>query len=82
VAGVFSLGDTVGCIRGVVATKGYPLELITPQSWKKRFGLSADKEQAQAKAIELYPQPPLSRVKDHGRAEAILIARHGWEVFA
>jgi crossover junction endodeoxyribonuclease RuvC len=81
VAGVFSLGDTFGCIRGVVAAEGYPLELVTPQAWKKRFGLNSDKEQARAKSIELYPSAPLSRVKDHGRVEAILIARYGWEVF-
>ena len=41
-------------------------------------GAPTDEEQARAKAIELYPQAPLSRVKDHGRAEAILIARH-WQ---
>lgn len=81
VAGVFSLGDTFGCIRGVVAARGLPLEFVTPQAWKKHFRLTADKEQARAKAIELYPDAPLSRVKDHGRAEAILIARHGLGMF-
>ena len=82
VVGVFSLGDTFGCIRGVVAARGLPLELVTPQTWKKRFGLNSDKEQARAKAIELYPNAPLDRKKDHGRAESILIARYGLEVFA
>lgn len=58
VVGVFSLGDSFGCIRGVVAAKGLPLELVTAQAWKKRFGLTADKEQARAKAIQLYPDAP------------------------
>jgi len=82
VAGVFSLGDTFGSIRGVVAALGLPLELVTPQTWKKHFRLPSDKELARAKAIELYPGAPLGRVKDHGRAEAILIARHRLEVCA
>lgn len=86
VAGVFSLGDTIGCIRGVVAARGYPVQFVTPQAWKKHFGLTAGKdvdgkELARAKAIQLFPEADLARKKDHNRAEAILIARHGWEVF-
>ena len=80
VASVMSLGDTRGCIRGVVAARGYPMHWVTPQRWKKHFGLQADKELARAKAIQLYPQAPLARKKDHNIAEAILIARYGWEV--
>lgn len=80
VASVMSLGDTRGCIRGVIAAKGYPMHWVTPQRWKKHFGLQADKELARAKAIQLYPEAPLGRKKDHNLAEAILIARYGWEV--
>ena len=80
VAGVFSLGDTLGSIRGVVATRGYPVAWVTPQRWKKHYGLPADKELARARAIQLYPDADLPRKKDHNRAEAILIARYGWEV--
>lgn len=79
VASMMSLGDTVGCIRGVVAARGMPIEWVTPQRWKKHFGLPADKEYARARAIQLYPEAPLTRKKDHGRAEAILIARYGWD---
>ena len=79
VASMLSLGDTVGCIRGVVAARGYPVQWVTPQSWKKHYGLPADKELARARAIELYPEADLARKRDHGRAEAILIARYGWE---
>lgn len=79
VASMMSLGDSVGCIRGVVAARGYPVKWVTPQRWKKHFGLPADKELARAKAIQLYPTAPLERKKDHGRSEAILIARYGWE---
>ena len=77
VASMFSMGDTFGCIRGVCAAIGLPVEIITPQSWKKHYRLGSDKEIVRAKAIELYPEAPLSRKKDHNRAEAILIARYG-----
>lgn len=80
VASVMSLGDSRGCIRGVIAARGYPMHWVTPQRWKKHFGLQADKELARAKAIQLYPEAPLSRKRDHNVAEAILIARFGWEV--
>lgn len=79
VAGVFSLGDTYGCIRGVCSGMGIPIEIITPQSWKKHFKLGKDKEIVRAKAIELFPYAPLARKKDHNRAEALLIAKYGHE---
>lgn len=77
VASMFSMGDTFGCIRGVCAALDLPVEIITPQSWKKYYGLGKDKEIVRAKAIELFPEAPLSRKKDHNRAEAILIANYG-----
>lgn len=80
VAGVFSLGDTLGCIRGVACGLRLPIAFVSPQKWKKHYGLPADKELARARAIQLYPEAALSRKKDHGRSEAILLARYGWEV--
>lgn len=77
VASMFSMGDTFGCIRGVCAALDIPLEIITPQSWKKAYGLGSDKEVIRAKAIELFPDAPLTRKKDHNRAESLLIARYG-----
>lgn len=77
VSSMFSMGDTFGVCRGVVAAMDIPIEIITPQSWKKYYGLGSDKEVCRAKAIELYPTAPLGRKKDHNRAEAILIARYG-----
>jgi len=74
---MFSLGDTFGCIRSVVALAGIPMEIISSQIWKKSYGLTSDKELARAKAIELFPTAGLSRKKDHNRAEALLIANYG-----
>src|SRR3990167_7456535 len=80
VATMFSLGDTRGAIRGVVAARGYPMQWAAPGRWKRHFGIGSDKELARAKAIQLYPQADLARKRDHNRAEAILIARWAWEV--
>lgn len=81
VATMFSMGDTFGCIRGVCAAMGFKVQIITPQSWKKYYGLGKDKEVCRAKAIELFPKAELSRKKDHNRAEALLMANYGKEVF-
>lgn len=80
VASMFSMGDTFGCIRGVCAAMGLPVEIVTPQSWKKHYHLGSDKEVIRAKAIELFPLAELGRKKDHNRAEALLIARYGAEL--
>lgn len=80
VASMMSLGDSRGCVRGVVAARGYPIEWLSPVKWKKHYGIGSDKELARAKAINLYPGADLARKCDHGRAEAILIARYGWEL--
>jgi crossover junction endodeoxyribonuclease RuvC len=77
IAGAFSFGDTVGCIRGVVVTLGLPIEWVTPQSWKKFFKLPKEKDVARSVAINLYPKAPLNLKKHHNRAESILIALWG-----
>lgn len=84
---IFSLGHSAGTIEGVVASLRLPYELVRPQDWKPAVGLKGSakdgaKEAARAKAMRLYHLPELGRVKDHNRAEAILIARYGWEKYA
>lgn len=77
VSSSFNFGHSYGIIKGVLHALLIPYVLITPQQWKKRAGLiGADKDMARTKAIQLYPQAPLSRKKDIGRADAILIARY------
>jgi hypothetical protein len=38
------------------------------------MGLTADKKDSLVMARELWPDSPLERVKDNGRAEALLLA--------
>lgn len=78
-ATAFGFGRTVGCIEGVCLALGLSIEFVTPAKWKGYYGLPRDKEVARARAIELYPQAPLHLKKHHGRAEALLLCRYGWE---
>lgn len=78
-ASVFSFGDTRGAIRSVLEVMKLHPQWVTPQTWKRHFALGKEKTAARLKALELYPAADLQRVKDHNRAEAILIARFGYE---
>lgn len=76
---VFSLGDSFGCARAVVASGGVELTYVAPQTWKKYFKLEKDKELSRALAIKLFPTAELHLKKHHDRAEALLMARWLWE---
>lgn len=82
---VFSLGHTAGIIEGVVVARGLSHRTVTPVAWKKALkvgGGKDKKERARVLAQRMYPEADLARKKDHNRAEAILIARYGYEEFA
>lgn len=80
VSGVFTYGMGYGCILGVLGALAVPTMTVRPHTWKGQAGLSADKEASRRRAMELWPAHSalFARVKDDGRAEACLIARHGW----
>ena len=80
VTGMFSLGVSLGSVLGVIAALRLPYTLINPGQWKRRAGLTGKpKDASRARALQLHPElaERLSRKKDHGRAEAVLIARFG-----
>ncbi|MFO1126474.1 MAG: hypothetical protein U1E25_15110 [Methylocystis sp.] len=81
VASTFKFGASYGSIIGVIAALGIPYELVTPTRWKRHFRLGADKEEARALALRTWPARSelFERKKDHGRAEAALLARYGAE---
>lgn len=79
VGSMFSLGMSFWGVAGVVAACGIPLHLVEAKDWKGHFRLNKDKEMARALASRYYPTVDLTRKKDHGRAEALLIARYGKE---
>lgn len=79
VSSMFSLGMSYWGVVCAANALGIPVELVNPAAWKKHFGLGPDKDQARGLASRLYPSVDLSKKKDHGRAEALLIARYGME---
>ena len=75
VASMFKFGMGCGLIRGVLAGAGVPIISVTPAKWKKHFSLNSDAEKSRALAIRRFPGvTTLARKKDHGRAEALLLA--------
>ncbi|KKM76262.1 hypothetical protein LCGC14_1382060 [marine sediment metagenome] len=81
VASSFNFGKGFGLWLGIVATLGIPYTLVTPQRWKGKMldGQRRGKGDARLRATQLFPElaSSLTRVKDDGRAEALLIAAYG-----
>lgn len=79
VSSCFSFGHGVGILEGIIATHGLELTKVAPVVWKKQFKLGKNKNDSRKKAIELFPKHEdlFARVKDDGRAEAILLAMYG-----
>ena len=76
-------GDTAVTFATLGALK-VPMILVTPQKWKRHFRLiGSDKEASRTMALRLFPAcaEHFQRKKDHGRAEAALLARYGAETF-
>jgi crossover junction endodeoxyribonuclease RuvC len=71
---VFSLGRTLGAIEALCEAARWPIAMVQPKAWKEFYGLGKDKGAALELARRLYPDAPLPRMKDHNRAEALLIA--------
>jgi crossover junction endodeoxyribonuclease RuvC len=76
VSSTFSFGRAVGVISAVCELTRYPVHMVTPQKWKKHFGLTADKNEALELARKLFPAAKLKLKKDINRAEALLIAEY------
>src|SRR6185295_14908392 len=76
VSSSFRFGMGLGIIHGVVAALGFRMVEVAPTVWKRHFKLGPDKEDARALALKRLPAAAvnLSRKKDAGRAEALLMA--------
>jgi hypothetical protein len=80
----FKYGRGVGYLEATVLLSHIPLEIIEVRAWKKHFGIVGSKadgagEAARALVIQRFPEAShlFARKKDHGRAEAVLIAVYG-----
>ncbi len=74
-----SLGLSEGVAIGVIVGLYIPLRSVRPAIWKRAMNVSADKDEARSAALRLFPDgaDSLARKKDHGRAEAMLLAEYG-----
>jgi hypothetical protein len=81
VSSMFRYGRVCGAVEGVVAACRIPVTMIEPATWKRHFKLNSSKEDSRARAIQLLPSAvrDLQQVKDHHRAEAILLGFYGLE---
>jgi crossover junction endodeoxyribonuclease RuvC len=73
----FKYGRATGAIEAAIVCSGIPMTIIEPSVWKRLHGLrGGDKEGGRQRALQIFPgaHSLLSRRKDHGRAEAALIA--------
>jgi crossover junction endodeoxyribonuclease RuvC len=76
----FKYGTATGAIEATITLCSIPLEIVEPSMWKRAFRLPGkDKEAARQRALEIFPDSHalLARKRDHGRAEAALIALYG-----
>ena len=88
-----SLMRSLGAIEAVFDVLRWPCLMVRAQEWQKLYGMVGKKAEKRArgelpaaivKACALYPNAAhqLRRVRDHNRAEALLIAHYGLEAMA
>ena len=81
----FKYGRATGAIEAVIACCEVAITIIEPAIWKRHYQLrGGDKESSRQRALQLFPSAAahalLARKKDHGRAEACLLALHGAQI--
>lgn len=81
VTGMFNFGMNFGFIQGLLSAFEIPYELVRPQTWKKAFGITKDKNTSVQVCKRLFPAVNLYRTerctKPHdGIAEAVLMCEY------
>lgn len=74
VSSTFKFGMAFGAALALAERLGTTVHLVAPRQWKKSLKLDSDKDNSLLLARELWPNAPLKRKKDNGRAEALLMA--------
>lgn len=79
--GLFEFGFAAGALSQALASAGIPMTLVHPATWKAVYGLRGGRENkgmSRQKASQMFPghAAKWARVKDDGRAEAVLLAVH------
>jgi crossover junction endodeoxyribonuclease RuvC len=78
VKSTFSLGRYFGAWEGILAAFGIPHVLVSPREWQKGVVKPSDGPNPKARSLtvarRLFPGVDLSHKKDHGKADALLLA--------
>lgn len=79
VTSMFSMGQSLGVVLGILAAYDIPTTTIPPRTWQKALDVPQGKDGSRYRAAQLFPQSSglFSRVKDDGRSDATLIALYG-----
>jgi hypothetical protein len=78
VVSMFTFGRNLGAWEGIISTFEIPFMMPTPRQWQKGIidqkAGGETKERSLNTARRLFPDASLSRKKDHGRSDALLLA--------
>ena len=82
VTSMFHFGENFGYIRGVLEDNRINYVLVSPQKWKKYFGLNKDKQLSIDICKEIFPnvnlfRTPRCKKESDGMAESLLLAEYG-----
>lgn len=79
VTSAFRFGETYGLLTGICAAHFLTINTVTPPVWKLAMKAKGEKDESRARAMALHPRyvDLFRRIKDHGRADAALIALYG-----
>lgn len=74
-----SLLRSLGAIETVAECMRWTIRYVPPQTWKRIYNLGKEKADSLSMARKLYPAAmhDLKRVRDHNRAESLLLAHWG-----
>lgn len=81
VVSMFNFGHNLGFIEGLLQAYKIPYQLVRPQTWKKEFSITGDKQTSIDMCKKLFPgvnllATPRSKKENDGMAEALLLAEY------
>jgi crossover junction endodeoxyribonuclease RuvC len=79
VTSMFSMGQSLGVVLGILAALDIPTTTIPPRTWQRALDVPQGKDGSRYRAAQLFPAHAelFKRVKDNGRSDAALIAVYG-----
>lgn len=79
VTSMFSMGQSLGVVLGILAACEIATTTIPPRTWQKALDVPQGKDGSRYRAAQLFPESAelFKRVKDDGRSDATLIAAYG-----